>query len=116
MLIPGFQRQLDTDTNGTISKDEFVAGFDRWFTAWDSKKQGYLDGDAIRAGMNKDLAPTFGPPPGGGPAAAPRGSRPFRYAPGARSSSRGSSRSGWTCPRVALQVLVCRGATESGTD
>ena len=70
MLLPGFQQKLDSDTSGGISKEEFIAGFDRFFQAWDVKQQGFLDGDAVRDGITKDLIPSFGPPPGAAPAPA----------------------------------------------
>lgn len=74
MLVPGFLRSLDADKDGRLPKEEFTSGFERLFTAWDAKQQGYLDGDAIRDGMNKDLAPSFGPPPGA--AGAPEAPKP----------------------------------------
>jgi hypothetical protein len=61
MLVGPFQAQLDSDKDGTFSREEFVSGFQRWFTAWDAKKPGYLDSDSVRDGMNKDLNPFAGP-------------------------------------------------------
>lgn len=74
MLVPGLLRSLDADKDGKLPKQEFTSGFERLFAAWDAKQQGYLDGDAIRDGMNKDLAPSFGPPPGA--AGAPEAPQP----------------------------------------
>ncbi len=73
MLVDGFLRALDGDKSGAISKDEFDGGFTRWFEAWDSKKQGFLDAEALRDGINKDLMPTFGRPPGAGTGGGPGG-------------------------------------------
>jgi hypothetical protein len=54
--------------DGTFSRQEFVSGFQRWFAAWDSRKSGNLDSNAVRDGMNKDLNPFAGGLPGpGGP-------------------------------------------------
>jgi hypothetical protein len=97
MLIPGFQTAAGhRHERKPFPRTSFVAGFDRWFTAWDSKKQGYLDGDAIRAGMNKDLTPTFGPPPGGGPVSGTRGPGPSGTPPAQGQAPAARSRSGWT--------------------
>jgi spore coat protein H len=69
-LAQSLIRQFDSDKNSDLSREEFTAGFDRWFQAWDAKKAGFLDGDAVRDGMNKDMMPNLGPgpgaPPGGG--------------------------------------------------
>jgi spore coat protein H len=57
--------RLDVDQNGSVTKEEFVGGFEGFFVAWDSEKSGSLNEASIRAGLNKDLAPQF-PPLGGG--------------------------------------------------
>lgn len=62
MLVPGFQRGLDGNQDGRISRAEFTGGFARWFTAWDTQQRGHLTSDDVRDGMNKDLNPM---PPGG---------------------------------------------------
>jgi spore coat protein CotH len=55
---------FDTDKNGNVSHDEFVAGFSRWFASWNADKSGSLTEDQLRKGINTDLAPRFdGPPP-----------------------------------------------------
>lgn len=58
--------KLDLDQSGSVSREEFNKGFEAFFVSWDANKGGSLDEAAIRAGLNKDLAPQFGPP-GGGP-------------------------------------------------
>ncbi len=65
-LADGFRRGLDGDKNSTVSNAEFVSGFANWFEDWDTKKQGFLDADAFREGINKALMPPVGGPPGGG--------------------------------------------------
>ena len=74
MLVGPFQKELDADKDGAFSKQEFVLGFQRWFAAWDVKKNGNLDSDAVRDGMNKDLNPFAGGLPGGGGPGGPGGS------------------------------------------
>ncbi len=71
--------RLDADKNGSVTKEEFTAGFEAFFGSWDSEKSGSLTEASIRAGLNKDLAPQFPPfgvggrpggsrgPAGGGP-------------------------------------------------
>lgn len=73
MLVGVFRAQLDADKDGIFSHQEFVSGFQRWFTTWDARKAGYLDSDAVRDGMNKDLNPFAGGPPGPGGPTAPGG-------------------------------------------
>lgn len=64
-LGPAFEAQFDGDKSGTVSDQEFIDGFNRWFQQWDKEKSGSLSEDQIRAGLNE----TFRPPPfGGGPA------------------------------------------------
>ena len=72
MLAPAFLRELDTDKDGAISHAEFASGFARWMAHWDIKQQGFLDVEALRDGVNKDLrpdpprSPAGSPPPPGG--------------------------------------------------
>lgn len=84
MLAPAFINAMDTNKDGEISRDEFAAGFDKWFTAWNTDKSGILSDEQLRAGLNKEFMPQqnnrrgffgiFGggggdaPPPGAGPA------------------------------------------------
>lgn len=75
MLAGVFKTQLDADKDEAFSREEFVSGFQRWFTSWDVKKTGNLDADAVRDGMNKDLNP-FAAPAGAG-AARPVGGPNF---------------------------------------
>ncbi len=61
-----FQAQLDADKSGTVTKEEFVKGFDQWFKAWDKEKKGVLTEDQLREGLNGTLTPAgFGNGPGG---------------------------------------------------
>lgn len=50
-----FLTTLDSDKDGTLSRDEFVNGFAKWFKAWDTDHHGALTEEQLRAGMNKDL-------------------------------------------------------------
>ncbi len=58
--------RLDRDADGAVTQTEFVEGFTVWFQSWDGGQQGFLTTNEIRNGLNKDLTPQFGPPPGGG--------------------------------------------------
>jgi spore coat protein CotH len=63
-LARGFLTALDADKNGELSRNEFTAGFDKWFSDWDTDKAGALNEEKLREGINKDLAPFRGGPPG----------------------------------------------------
>jgi spore coat protein CotH len=74
MFLGGaFMTALDANKDGTLGHDEFTSGFDKWFEAWNTDKNGVLTDEQLRAGINKDLAPFrggspdspgFGPPEG----------------------------------------------------
>jgi hypothetical protein len=63
-LGPPFMSALDSDKNSVLSKEEFTAGFDKWFRSWNSDGSGVLSEEQLREGINRDLAT---PPPGGRP-------------------------------------------------
>ncbi|MHB1307442.1 MAG: CotH kinase family protein [Limisphaerales bacterium] len=45
--------------------EEFTRGFARWFEAWNTDRTGVLTDEQLRAGIDKDLSPFRGGPPGG---------------------------------------------------
>lgn len=58
-LAPAMLRQGDRDKDGTLSKDEFAALAESWFTAWDKDKVAKLTADQLRTGLNAAIpAPT----------------------------------------------------------
>jgi len=64
-LAQSILKAFDTDHDGAISHEEFIAGFAGWFDRWNTGKNGLLTEDELKAGINRDLAPPFpGPPPG----------------------------------------------------
>jgi hypothetical protein len=65
MLAGAFLTALDADKNGQLTRDEFVAGFGKWFDAWNTDKSAVLTEDQLRAGLDKDVVPQ--PPGPGGP-------------------------------------------------
>ena len=74
-----FMTALDDDKDGTITRDEFIRGFGKWFGSWNTDKNGVLTDDQLRAGINRDLSPFRGGPPGGagfGPPGGPPPSEP----------------------------------------
>jgi spore coat protein CotH len=71
MLAPAFLKG-DKNGDGKLSRDEFRALGDEWFSAWDKQKQGKLTEEEIRAGLGNGLLPAGGPP-GGGPGRGPGG-------------------------------------------
>ncbi len=65
-VAPGFLKQGDQNTDGKLSREEFTALGEKWFTEWDKDKSGKLNADQLRAGLNSTLAPTNSGPPGPG--------------------------------------------------
>jgi len=55
---------MDKNHDELVSRDEFVGGFARWFHDWNSDKSGSLTEQQLREGINHDLAPFRGGPPG----------------------------------------------------
>jgi hypothetical protein len=90
MLAPAFMSAMDANKDGELSREEFAAGFDRWFTAWNTDKSGVLTEEQLRAGLNREFTPQrnnrgffglFGgggdpPPPAPGPGAGPNDGPP----------------------------------------
>ncbi len=65
-----FMTAFDSDKDGELTRDEFTQGFAKWFDAWNTDKTGVLTDEQLQAGINRDLSPFRGGPPGGPP---PRG-------------------------------------------
>lgn len=61
-LGDAFMKALDADKDQKITQTEFLDGFAKWFTSWNSDQSGRLTEDQLRAGVDRD----FGPQPGGG--------------------------------------------------
>lgn len=67
MFLGGaFMTALDVNKDGTISRVEFTDGFSVWFAKWNTDKSGLLTAEQLRSGINQDLAPFRGGPPGFG--------------------------------------------------
>ena len=77
MLSRRIMEAFDANKDDVISLEEFTNGFTRWFDAWDTDKTGKLTADQLRAGINQDLAPFRGRPPGGEEMGPPDGPPPF---------------------------------------
>ncbi len=56
-LAPAFLSQADSNHDGKLSKEEFLALAKKWFAAWDTNKTGTLDAGKMRAGLNSAFAP-----------------------------------------------------------
>ena len=50
----------DTNKDGAVTRDEFKATFDGWYTTWDTAKSGALTREQLTAGLAAALPP---PPP-----------------------------------------------------
>jgi len=65
---------LDANKDGSVARDEFTGGFDKWFAEWDTAKSGSVSVADINDGLTKALAPFMPAAPaggfGGGPQAA----------------------------------------------
>jgi len=60
LLEQPFLRALDANHDNSLTREEFLAGFEKWFEAWGGKAAGFLTQDQIGQGINRDLLP-FGP-------------------------------------------------------
>src|SRR5437867_120425 len=88
-LAPAFLGMGDHDHDGKLSKGEFTALGDKWFTQWDKDKTGKVDTEQLRAGLNA----SFAPPPGG-PGGPPGPGGPGRMGgPGGPGGPRGGGMS-----------------------
>ena len=59
-LAPVLMSQGDLDRDGRISREEFAGLAGNWFKAWDTNRTGRLEGDQIRAGLDKIRNPAGG--------------------------------------------------------
>ena len=75
-LSGGFMSAMDVNKDSTVSHQEFIAGFNKWFEAWDTGKAGLLTEEQLREGINRELGP------GRGGISGPPGFRPPGDAPG----------------------------------
>lgn len=64
-VAPALFTAVDTDKDGSVTRAELKATFEKWFTDWDSAKAGSLTRDQLLAGLNAAL-PQPQPPAGGG--------------------------------------------------
>jgi hypothetical protein len=64
-LAGAFTAALDGDKDGAIARQEFTEGFGKWFEGWNSDQSGALTEEQLRAGIDRDLSPARGGPPGG---------------------------------------------------
>ncbi len=72
-IAGAFTNAFDADKDDNLARSEFVQGFAGWFEKWNTNKSGTLSDEQLRAGIDVDLgpprgrppgAPGFGPPPG----------------------------------------------------
>jgi hypothetical protein len=64
-LAPPFLRELDANKDKILTRGEFIAGFAKWFAAWNTDKSGVLSDKQLRDGIDRALSlfPGGGPPP-----------------------------------------------------
>jgi hypothetical protein len=78
MVEPPFTTALDANKDRKIDRNEFLNGFDTWFTTWtNGDEPAPLTESRLREGLNQSLPFRFGfgfgaPPPGNEPPAPPR--------------------------------------------
>jgi outer membrane protein assembly factor BamB len=73
---PGLFTTLDSNKDGSLTRDEMKDSFAKWSTEWDAEKSGAITADQLRDGLSAALPrPNFGGPggPGGGRGAGPGG-------------------------------------------
>jgi type 1 glutamine amidotransferase len=54
---PALFTALDTDKDGSLTRNEMKAVFDSWFTSWDTAKAGSVGQDQMLAGLNVAFPP-----------------------------------------------------------
>lgn len=73
-VVPTLFALVDSNKDGSVTRHEFVASFDSWFTAWDASRAGSVTQDQVLTGLNaaaQQLAPA-----GGGRGAAAQNQTP----------------------------------------
>ena len=75
-IAPTLLKVGDANHDGKLSREEFSALGQKWFTAWDTNKTGKLDAGKIRAGLDAALESAGGNRPGG-PGQGPAGPSPL---------------------------------------
>jgi spore coat protein H len=60
-LAPAFMNNFDADKDSSLTREEFSAGFAKWFEAWNTDNSGQLTNEQLRAGLNRDLSSGTGP-------------------------------------------------------
>jgi outer membrane protein assembly factor BamB len=64
---PAFFAAADSDRDGSLTRAELKQTFEKWYNTWDADKNGALDEDKLREGLNAALPrPNMGGPGGGG--------------------------------------------------
>jgi spore coat protein H len=61
-MAQAFIKEGDQNGDGALSKEEFTALSEKWFTAWDKQKRGALGFNELREGLSAVTAPVNGPP------------------------------------------------------
>jgi hypothetical protein len=62
-LADGFLRALDANQDGKLTRQEFAAGFEKWFQSWSRDGKGPVTEEELRDGLNQELSPFRGGPP-----------------------------------------------------
>lgn len=75
-VAPGLFTAVDTDKDGSVTRAELKATFDKWFSDWDSVRTGSLTQEQLVAGLNAALPQPQPPAGGGGRGAAPQNQTP----------------------------------------
>jgi type 1 glutamine amidotransferase len=59
-LANSFFTAVDANRDGSVTRDEVKASFERWFTEWDTAKAGTLTQEQLSTGLNAALPPPSG--------------------------------------------------------
>jgi len=57
-LAPVVMNAFDSNKDASLSREEFTAGFAKWFSSWDTDKSGNLNEDQLRDGLDRDMSTT----------------------------------------------------------
>jgi hypothetical protein len=75
-LAGSFLAALDANHDRSVSRAEFLAGFAKWYRAWTPASETEMTQEALRTGIDRDLAPPPGAPPAMPGPSVPAGGQP----------------------------------------
>lgn len=75
-VAPALFTAVDTNKDGSVSREELKASFDAWFTSWDSSRSGSVTQEQLATGLTAAFPQAPAPPAQQGPDCGGRSSNP----------------------------------------